>query len=963
MFAKKVLIALSLPLLFSLSACGGDGGGGDADQNVVRNIFAVGDILEAREDSSGVSGNVCENDLPDTCELADGSPQKLLFALKKGEAMESGSFSFCADGTYKYTPSEFFTGSESIDYTYSGEGTFGVGTLDINIVEAGEVKAGSVSNTNLHGDGVTYALAAGEAAENGSLVFCHNGDVEYTPVQDFYGVESLDYVASLNGDISTATLTINVANDFETLDEYGWNLEWSHDFTEPGEFNLGLWDGDNISLSEEGLKINPNDNLKPSLTSLQTIGEERGRIEAKIKTATSVDVMSVFKLVPVNESYDGNNSLKIMLAKDGTMTAGAHYGLDRISGVIINETIQATASDEWHTYAIEWGEKKIRWYIDGTHVYTVDTLNLWAYNQSGENLRGDEIIANTTTYFDQRTPDPLSDRKPGPFDQSMQIVFDLQAQPENKTAEMLVEYVKVWSCDPSVEPSIDECASNEKLKISRAASDRIETVGFEKTIFFADGNIDPATKEFSEFNPLSWHYWKNEFELNITKYGSPVVTYPVLDDENDLVIDFNNRSGISNINIGTESAELNGYDISLNFDLYVDSAKTDVEIIKIKMQSGNSGDNSANDLAAIEAAISLDELELDEWNSLSFNIPEDFNTVSEGSLEFNPNDITSFMILEVDSKAHLQLDNIHLGCINSEGCIQGPMAMQTPPAPEAIPIRIEAETENLEAENPDNDKYFVSESGIEYFDVLAPSEGGGEYVGDVNDGDSISYKFDAPAIGPYSIDYRVSSFGGSEGFNVELDGSPLHSVSIDDTGGWEEWVTLTSPEFELLSGVKTIEIKFVGDNQNLNWLEIQPPLGEFKIWADEFDIIGGPNIKLEKESDDNDSRTGQNIGYVKSPDDYVEYTVFIPSSGSYLIEYRVAGEYDSRGFDVLLDDILIDTQGLENPRGWQEWDTQSSAVEGLTKGEKTMRLNFYGDPINTNWIKFTRIAPNDANGE
>ena len=120
MFAKKVLIALSLPFIYSLTACGGDSGGGDADQNVERDIFAVGDVLETKEDSPGVTGNVCENDLPDTCDLPDGDQNKISYALKKGEAMDNGSFSFCADGTYKYTPSGLFTGSESIQYTYSG---------------------------------------------------------------------------------------------------------------------------------------------------------------------------------------------------------------------------------------------------------------------------------------------------------------------------------------------------------------------------------------------------------------------------------------------------------------------------------------------------------------------------------------------------------------------------------------------------------------------------------------------------------------------------------------------------------------------------------------------------------------------------------------------------------------------------------------------------------------------------
>lgn len=956
MLAKKVLIALSIPFIFSLTACGGDGGGGDADQHVVRNIFAVGDILETKEDSPGVTGNVCENDLPNTCDLPDGSENKLLFALNKGEAMDNGTFSFCSDGTYKYSPSELFTGSESIQYNYSGEGTYGVGTLEITILEVGEVKTGSVLDTNLHGDGATFALAAGEATENGTLVFCENGDVEYVPVQDFYGVEDVNYVASLNGEASSAILTIDVANDFETLNEYGWIEKWCDDFTgedwcddfpDQDTFNLGRWSG-NYSVTEEGLVINANNGQTPSLKSTQLIGEERGRIEAAIKVAAGVDVISVFKLIPDNVAYQDLNYLNVMHAQDGEMTAGAHYGLGKVSGVIMNDDIKSTASSEFHTYAIEWGEKKIRWYIDGTHIYTVDTLNLWTYDPSDE-----QIIANTTSTFNQRIPDDWDDEEgeggewhdrkpnPGPFESSMHIVFDLVADSNNLNSEMQVEYVRVWSCDDDHEPSVEECASREKTKISRAASDRIETVGFEQTTIFENGYLDPATDALiSQFHPLSWHYLEDVFDLTITNNGNSKIKYPTLEGEHGLVVDFDNSSEQAMLSVGTESAELNGYDISLNFDLFVDSAETDIETIKIKMQSGNSGDDSANDLAVIEVSVSLDELEPDSWKSFSFDIPEDFTPSSENSVDFDPNNITSLMVLEVEGGAHLQLDNIYLGCINSEGCLQGPMAVQTPPAPVADPIRIEAE---------DN---IVTQSGIGIYDVTNPDEGGGSYVGDVNDGDSISYSFVAPAIGPYTIDYRVASLGGSAGFNVELDGSPLHSISLVEVNeGWEEWETLTSPEFELLDGRKTIEIKFIGDNQNLNWLQIQPPIGTFKLEAEDYDAMSG--IDLEPTTD---TGGGQNIGWIDK-DDWVEYTVFIPSTGDYLIEYRLAGEYDSLGFDVKLDGVLIDNQALNNPGGWQDWATQSRVVKGLTKGEKTLRLDFIDGPINTNWIQFTRLAP------
>ena len=85
MFSKKVLIALSLPFMFSLTACGGDGGdggdggGGDANQNVVRNIFAVGDILEAREDTSGVTG--CQ--IPVSCQMTQTKSFHLLLKVAR----------------------------------------------------------------------------------------------------------------------------------------------------------------------------------------------------------------------------------------------------------------------------------------------------------------------------------------------------------------------------------------------------------------------------------------------------------------------------------------------------------------------------------------------------------------------------------------------------------------------------------------------------------------------------------------------------------------------------------------------------------------------------------------------------------------------------------------------------------------------------------------------------------------
>ena len=826
MFAKKVLFALSLPLIFSLAACGGNSGGGDADQNVVRDIFAVGDIIEAKEDGGEVIGDVSTND---------------------------------------------------------------------------------------QGKNLSFALAEEQAMENGVLVFNGDGTFTYTPNLDFFGTDSVNYVATntVTGATSTATLTINVVNDFERLDEYGWELVWSDEFNSADVFDASLWTGDDIAVSGGSLKINAIDGQSSVVKGVQPIS--KGRIEASIRTAPGVDVMSAFKLVPVSDSYDGDNQLSLMLAEDGIMTAGAHYGLDRISGVLMNAEILATASDEFHSYAVEWGEKKIRWYIDDAHVYTVDTLNLWGYNQSG-----DDITADTD----------------GPFNQPMQIVFDLTAGAEDLPAQMLVDYVKVWTCNPATEPSVKECASREKSKISRAASDRIESVGPEQTTILSDGHRDPATDALiSELHPLSWHYVEDDYAIEEYSTNDSDIKWLTLEDEHNLVLDFTNASGIAEMGIALSSddiygAELNGHNISLNFDLLIYGDDSNTDTVTIKMESG---DDSTNDAAAGQVSWSLDELSLDAWVNYSIPVSEFLNNPS-AELALDPNNLTSLMTVEVDGSVHLQLDNISLNCINSEGCLHGPLALQTAAAPKADPIRIEAED-------------YITEGGTGLEETM--DEGGGQNVAFVSDGDFVSYTINAPGIGPYTIDYRVASNGGSEGFVMSLDGVPVHAQSIPDTGDWQNWVTVTSSVFELTAGVYTMQIDFVDENQNLNWLEVQPPITEIFIEAEDYDVESG--IQLEETGD---VGGGENIGYIDQGD-FIEYTINVPSTGEYLIQYRVAGLWDTLGFENRIGGVLVDTQAMDSTGDWQNWITQS-AVINLTAGEQTMRFDFIDGPININWIRLTR---------
>lgn len=829
MNVSKKFSLLPMFLALILSSCGGGGVGGDADLNVVRTVFAVGEVVEALEDGGSVEGDVSTND---------------------------------------------------------------------------------------QGSNLVFALVSGSSVVNGDLVFNDDGTFVYTPFPDFFGEDSVDYTVtdSVSGETDSATLTISVANDFEVIEEYGWNLVWSDDFNS-GDLDPLLWSAVNGVVSGGNLVISTQADMTSSAVGLNPM--RLGRVEAVVKASSGFDVAAVFKLAPVQDMYDGNNSLVALETVDEALVAGAHYGLGITSGITMNAEMIETVDTDFHTYAIEWGAGEIRWYIDDSHVHTVNTLNTWAYH-----LAGGEVVADND----------------GPFNQDMQVMFELTLGESAisaseigaaASASIVVDKVSVWKCDPSIELSVTDCASRVKSKVTRQASDRIETVGSIDTDIFKGGYFDSVSGiKISDLHPLEWHYTDEIKELTLETVGAiDVDVAPMNADSSESVIDVSTGSGVTSMRIAVSPSEVVGLEPVLNFDIFVSSEDTSAEKFDVKMESGdtNAGFKSWN----------IADVPSDEWVSVSVPVNEFIDnpvSVDGQEMPLNASSITSLMALEVTGEAQIYLREISLSCVSSESCIQGPLGLQSEAAPKAEPIRYEAED-------------YIAESGTGVEDTT--DDGGGQNVAFLNAGDYLVYTISAPGIGPYSIDYRVASSGGSDGFNVSIDGVQIDSQIVPDTGDWQNWTTLTSQPFELVVGIYTLRIDFLDDGQNLNWFELLPPITEIFIEAEDFDDESG--ISLEDTTDDGG---GQNIGYIDEGD-YVEYGINIPSDGTYLIEYRLASAVDSFGFETSIGGVVVDTQSLLSTGDWQNWITQSAEVD-LVAGEQTMRLDFLGGAINVNWIRLTR---------
>lgn len=116
----------------------------------------------------------------------------------------------------------------------------------------------------------------------------------------------------------------------------------------------------------------------------------------------------------------------------------------------------------------------------------------------------------------------------------------------------------------------------------------------------------------------------------------------------------------------------------------------------------------------------------------------------------------------------------------------------------------------LEAEN-----YTAAHDGVQT--EASGDTGGGFNIGHFEIGRWVDYQLTVETAGEYTVEFRVASEPGSDGFEVQIDGTTIDTVSVSATGGWQayqrESITLTLP-----AGEVALRLYSVGDQWNLNWI-------------------------------------------------------------------------------------------------------------------------------------------------
>ncbi|WP_445722231.1 carbohydrate-binding protein [Flavobacterium sp.] len=106
-----------------------------------------------------------------------------------------------------------------------------------------------------------------------------------------------------------------------------------------------------------------------------------------------------------------------------------------------------------------------------------------------------------------------------------------------------------------------------------------------------------------------------------------------------------------------------------------------------------------------------------------------------------------------------------------------------------------------------------------------------------------------------------------------------------------------------------------------------------------------------------DSGGGLNVGYADTGDWMSYNNINFPTSGSYLIEYRVASAVSSavissdlNGGTIILGNISIPFTG-----GWQNWQTVSQTVS-VNAGTYNFGIYIQNTGVNLNWIRITKVS-------
>ncbi|PUA28202.1 MAG: hypothetical protein B0W54_17135 [Cellvibrio sp. 79] len=383
-----------------------------------------------------------------------------------------------------------------------------------------------------------------------------------------------------------------------------------------------------------------------------------GRMEISAKMPQGQGIWPALWMLPTEWKYGGwpmSGEIDIFEAVNSntgtfgnTMHGTLHFGRVWPNNAYIGDD-HAPATNIWehfHTYAVEWEEGEIRWYVDDVHFATQTKEGWYNYYWAGQ-TEGYKIGEGAA-----------------PFDQLFHMILNVAVGgnwPGNPNAQttfpqkMEVDFVRVYQCAKNKTTGIG-CATNINPDVT-------PLIGVPK----------PVKREFELFKngvkglqfSAGGQNFTNTLRPTIYDNGSVgnVVSNPSLAMGDSVVWDiaFNAAPGNAYLMTGDMSGSTvvdNGFKFTnmssgeLKFDLYVDAIQPSTKL-QIKLDSGWPNVSYTE----------LENLKVGEWQSVS--VP--FSNLKPNSIQtgqVNMELITNPFVIEPSGgTAHVKINNLSVKCV------------------------------------------------------------------------------------------------------------------------------------------------------------------------------------------------------------------------------------------------------------------------------------------------------------
>lgn len=116
---------------------------------------------------------------------------------------------------------------------------------------------------------------------------------------------------------------------------------------------------------------------------------------------------------------------------------------------------------------------------------------------------------------------------------------------------------------------------------------------------------------------------------------------------------------------------------------------------------------------------------------------------------------------------------------------------------------------------------------------------GGFNVGWIAGNEWLEFPINVSDAGRYKAEARVASAPGNGMFTIEVNGVSRSTFTVNSTGGWQSWNTITETIGQLNRGQNTLRVQVQAGNFNLNWIRVSKEgsapsgmLGRFDIAKD-----------------------------------------------------------------------------------------------------------------------------------